>query len=104
MFASVKPVIVIPTRNRADLAQNAIKSVLDQSRCNPVVIVSDNSTIALEVEKLRTYCETLNDARVKYVRPHTPLPMPDHWEWALVQALAMTDVSHLMYLTDRMVF
>jgi hypothetical protein len=96
--------VVIPTRNRATLAQAAIRSVLGQPNCNVAVVISDNSTIESERQNLREFCRGLNDLRVTYVRPPNSLPMPDHWEWALKQALALPEVSHVVYLTDRMVF
>ena len=37
--------VVIPTRNRAQLAIGAIESVLSQAVANVRVLVSDNSTI-----------------------------------------------------------
>jgi Glycosyl transferase family 2 len=96
-------VIVIPTRNRADLAMNAIRSVLQQPGCKVQVIVSDNSTSAEEIAKLSDFCRQADDARLRYVKPEQPLPISEHWEWALGQALS-EESDHFSFLTDRMVF
>src|SRR5688572_106568 len=96
--------IVIPTRNRAELAQNAIRSVLEQPSCKITVVVSDNSTIPSEVDRLKKFCNELDDKRVKYVRPPKAMAMANHWEWALAQILQIPNVSHVLYLTDRMIF
>ena len=104
MASKPQNVIVIPTRNRSDLARNAIRSVLDQRATNVSVMVSDNSTSENESKQLYAYCDQLKHDRVRYVKPPQPLPMPEHWEWAMQQALADPSASHVSYLTDRMVF
>lgn len=91
-------VVVIPTRNRAQLAMNAIRSVLN----HPVqILVSDNSTAESELE---SFCASLGESRLSYIRPPRSFGMPDHWQWAIEQALANYDASHFSYLTDRMMF
>jgi glycosyltransferase involved in cell wall biosynthesis len=97
-------VIVIPTRNRASLVRNAITSVLTQTDCEVEVLVSDNSTSASEDADVRRVCEECNDSRLRYVRPPEPLPMSQHWDWAVQTALSMYPASHIALLTDRMVF
>lgn len=97
-------VVVIPTRNRASLAMNAIHSVLDQPVDDLHVLVSDNSTSDHDRHELESFCATLADQRVRYVRPPEPLAMPAHWQWAIEQALANYNTSHFSYLTDRMMF
>jgi glycosyltransferase involved in cell wall biosynthesis len=96
--------VVIPTRNRSDLAPTAIRSVLDQHEPRVRVMVSDNSTRDSEIESLSKFCRKLNDDRLKYVRPPAPMAMPQHWEWAMQQALDDASVTHVVYLTDRMLF
>lgn len=96
--------IVIPTRNRAELAINAIRSVLNQEGCEFSLLVSDNSTSLEEVERLSEFCRQLSDERLRYIRPPEPLAMPEHWEWAMREGLSDDSVSHVTYLTDRMVF
>lgn len=95
---------VIPTRNRADFAINAINSVLGQENCELEVIVSDNSTDEADVLKLSNYCHQLNDKRLRYIRPSNPLTMTQHWDWAMRQALQISQANHILYLTDRTLF
>lgn len=97
-------VVVIPTRNRAELAANAVRSALAQDgRALAGVLVSDNSSDEAEVARLRAFCEALGDARVTYVRPPEPLPMSPHWDWAAGRALELFDANHVTFLTDRMI-
>jgi glycosyl transferase family 2 len=95
--------IVIPTRNRWDLAINAIQSVLNQPDCDVRLLVSDNSTSRDDISRLSDYCSQLSDNRLIYIRPPQPLSMSHHWDWALQQALN-SDSNHFAFLTDRMVF
>lgn len=97
-------VVVIPTRNRAAIAMNAIRSVLDQPIDNVQVLVSDNSTAGRDREDLTNFCSELADPRLRYVRPPQSLAMPAHWEWPIQQALPSFEASHFLYLTDRMMF
>ena len=95
--------VVIPTRNRADLAINAVNSVINQQDCRVEVIVSDNSTDNEEVAKLSEFCLEIGDNRVRYIRPSEPMAMTDHWDWAMNEALNLSRASHIMYLTDRLI-
>lgn len=95
--------LVIPTRNRADLAQAAFNSVLDQGAGSVRVLVSDNSTDPAERETLAAATERLGPGVVEYVSPPEPLAMTAHWEWALGRALADPGTTHVGFLTDRMV-
>lgn len=95
-------VVVVPTRNRAQLAMNAVRSVLEQPVENVAVMISDNSTLDSERDELAAFCDELSDPRVRYVRPPEPLAMPAHWEWAIAEALAAYSSNHFIYLTDRM--
>jgi glycosyltransferase involved in cell wall biosynthesis len=96
--------VVIPTRNRAELAVNAINSVLSQENCELEIIVSDNSTDEAEVSRLEEYCHRSDDKRLRYIRPPKPLPMTKHWNWAIGQALQISESNHITYLTDRLLF
>ena len=97
-------VVVIPTRNRAQLAMNAVRSLLDQPVDDFHILVSDNSTSQRDRHDLENFCASLADFRLRYVRPPQPLAMPGHWQWAIEQALANYEASHFSYLTDRMMF
>jgi hypothetical protein len=95
--------IVVPTRNRADLAAAAAESVLEDVPTGVTVLVSDNSTDPDDLERLERHCRERAHPQLGYVRPPEPLSMAAHWEWALRQALD-TGASHVAFLTDRMVF
>lgn len=96
--------VVVPTRNRATLAMNAIRSILEQSVDDIRIFVSDNSTIDSEAETLSAFCDSLSHREIHYIRPPKPLPMSSHWDWAMKQSLEISESSHFAYLTDRMVF
>ena len=96
-------VVVVPTRNRADLAATSIASVLAGRDPRVNVVVSDNSTDPEQVERLRSWCDERADEPLQYVRPPEPLPMSAHWQWALGRALESPAATHVMYLTDRLV-
>ena len=52
-------VVVVPTRNRAQIAMNAIRSVVDQPVDNVQILVSDNSTSERDREvTTRTQADT----------------------------------------------
>jgi glycosyltransferase involved in cell wall biosynthesis len=97
-------VVVVPTRNRAEIAKNAIRSVLDERLDGVQVMVSDNSTAEPDREELARFCAALDDSRVRYVRPPESMAMTAHWDWAIEEALAFYDADHFTYLTDRMMF
>ena len=52
-------VVVIPTRNRAQLAMNAIRSLLDQPVDDFRILVSDNSTSQRDRDDLESFCVSL---------------------------------------------
>jgi hypothetical protein len=97
-------VVVIPTRNRAAIAMNAIRSVRNQPEDNVAVLVSDNSTSEIEQKTLAQFCAEQSDPRLRYVRPPEALSMPAHWDWAIHEAMRSYGASHFLYLTDRMMF
>jgi hypothetical protein len=92
--------LLIPTRHRAELAIASIQSLLAQD--HPVtVVVSDNSSREEEVRLLAEFCRTTADPRLHYIRPPETLVMPTHWDWALAQAMALTDSTHFGVHYDR---
>ena len=101
---AISCVVIIPTRNRAALAKNAICSVLSHQGDDLQLIVSDNSTSTEEKRDLSSFCANFADSRLKYITPPQPLAMPLHWEFAVNQAKAMAHATHFVILTDRMVF
>ena len=101
--SAVRATVIVPTRNRARLAARAAGSVIDQQLPNVQVLISDNSTSPSEQRELEATIRTWK-APLRYVRPPEPMPMVKHWAWALDQALVQPDVSHVIVLTDRMLF
>jgi hypothetical protein len=89
--------IIIPTRNRPGAVTHAIRSVLGQTYANFELVISDNSDESLE--RTLTSAGLLSDLRVRYVRPASVLPMPDHFEFA--SSFARGD--YVAILTDRFV-
>jgi len=86
---------VIPTRNRAEIAIRAVRSLLEQD-CAIDIFLSDNST---SPDRLREFSR--NEPRVHYLRPERELPMAEHWDWALQQAMARSGASHFTVHYDR---
>jgi hypothetical protein len=90
---------IIPTRNRADLAIEALESAF-RSKVRPALVVSDNSDADQMSVVLENACVALG---ATYVRPPSVMAMPEHWEWALGQGLvAVPAATHVAFLTDRM--
>jgi len=103
---SPRILFLVPTRNRPSLAENAIRSLVQQpgSNVSHWVLVSDNSTVPADVRKLQRFCAQFPQNIVRYIRPAEPLPMPDHFNWAMHQGLGFTEFTHFACLTDRMIF
>lgn len=99
---TISSAVVIPTRNRPELARNAVQSVLNQGCDNVRLLVSDNSTTEENKRELAEFCAKLNHPRLTYVTPPEPLPMPQHWEFAVGRAERLFDATHYTILTDRM--
>ncbi|HSA06018.1 MAG TPA: glycosyltransferase [Candidatus Gastranaerophilales bacterium] len=96
--------IIIPTRNRAELAKNAINSVLEQGQDDVYVIFSDNSTEELEVEELKSFCDKLNHPNLTYIRSPESMSMTNHWDWAIKYILdndKFNNITHFLWLADR---
>jgi len=91
--------VAIPTKNRADLVGDALKSVLDQTFTEFEVVVCDNSDEA-ESEETAVAVAEVDDPRVRYVRTSGRLSMPDNWERAIEDARG----EFVGILTDRSVF
>jgi glycosyltransferase involved in cell wall biosynthesis len=103
MAAYTGTLVVVPTRNRADLAITAVRSVLAQEGADARVLVSDNSTTVEDVATLSQFCGEQVE-RVRYIRPPEPMSMTRHWEWVINEALRLCDASHVTFLTDRTIF
>lgn len=97
----IKLLVVVPTRNRGRLAAAAARSVIDQLQPGTSLWVSDNSTEPSERDELERFCSQHHD-QARYLRPPEPLAMGKHWEWIAQQILADGSISHVSFLTDRM--
>lgn len=88
--------ILIPTKNRANLVGNAIKSVLNQTFRDYELIICDNG----DTEATRYVVDKYNDDRIRYIRTSGTLSMPDNWEYALSSAKG----KYITVLPDRSVY
>ena len=104
MTGAPRVAIVVPTRNRAVLTAMAVRSVIRDKEANVSLFVSDNSTDPAESERLSGLCAELGKEVVTYLKPPASLAMTEHWKWAAHEALEQSGASHLLFLTDRMVF
>lgn len=71
--------IVLPTLNRANFLQFAIKSVLNQTYEDFELIVSNNASVDETEEVIKCF----DDPRIKYVRTNKTLQIAQHWQFAL---------------------
>jgi hypothetical protein len=90
---TVEIAVIIPTRNRDSLAIAAARSLLGQG---VEIFVSDNSDVPGSV---RGFCEAQDG--VHYLRPSSVLPMADHWDWAVRQAMSLSRATHFSVHYDR---
>lgn len=97
----IKLCVLVPTRNRPDLALAAVASVPQVEGVS--IVVSDNSSEAAHRQSLAEGLSQLDRDDVTLIAPPVPLAMPEHWSWALDQVLA-THAMHATVLTDRMLF
>jgi glycosyltransferase involved in cell wall biosynthesis len=74
--------IVIPTYNRSELVQGAVRSTLSQTFGDFEVVVSDNCS----EDDTRTVIERFEDPRVRYARTPSHGTIGDSWEFARSQA------------------
>ena len=91
--------VVIPTRNRAALAMEAIRSLHGVDGFTARIVVSDNSSVAAEAETLAAFCR--EHPNIIYIRAPGSLTMGASWDWALQQAAQRTDCSHFTIHYDR---
>jgi glycosyltransferase involved in cell wall biosynthesis len=67
--------ICIPTRNRAEYLQHAIKSILSQTFNDFEIIISDNNSS----DDTRRVVKSFKDARIRYYHSKKNLPLTDNW-------------------------
>jgi len=71
--------IVIPTRNRAETLQYAIKTCLNQDFEDFEIIISDN----FSTHDTQEVVEKFNDDRIIFMRTNRALAMSENWEFAI---------------------
>ena len=104
-LTAVRILVLIPTRNRSDLAQRAASSALVESSARNVqILISDNSDDAQEQVRLADWSRQRAEHHLSYIRPPEPMEMARHWNWAIDEAVTRYHPTHLTVLTDRMVF
>jgi glycosyltransferase involved in cell wall biosynthesis len=81
---------IIPTRERHDVLEAAIRAVLKQTRRNFEVLVVDNAGSPETGEVVRSF----SSEQVRYIRAPERLPMADNWELGLENANG--DYIHVM--------
>lgn len=88
---------VIPTRNRPEMFERALLSLIEQTQPCFEVVVSDNSDEKTSSINFEIYSRHRRDF-VKYVRPTSVMSMTSHWDWAIQHATG----DYVGILTDRM--
>lgn len=73
--------LAIPTKNRAELAFETYKNVMDSTNRDFEILILDND----DNEETRKRFEEIDDPKVRIVRTGG-LSMPDNWEQALIHA------------------
>ena len=79
MAAAAKFSVLLPTRDRLDLAKGAIETVRRQTYRNWELVVADNCS----ADNVAGYIASLSDHRIVYARSDTPLPVTKNWNRAL---------------------
>lgn len=90
--ANIKMHVVIPTKDRADTLNWALRTALNQQYPHYTVWVSDN----FSSDDTRRLVESFEDDRIVYINPGKRLSMSRHWEFALEH---VTD-GYVMVLGD----
>ena len=71
--------VLLPTRNRLEYLRHAVESVRRQDDPGWEIVVSDNDSD----EDIAGYAASLGDARVRYVRTESFVPVTENWNNAL---------------------
>ncbi|MBI1262901.1 MAG: glycosyltransferase [Rhizobiales bacterium] len=82
MAMSRKFSVLLPTRDRLELAKGAIETVRRQPYKNWELVLSDNCSR----ENVAEYVQLLNDPRIQYIRSDTPLHVTENWNRAIEAA------------------
>ncbi len=74
--------VLIPTRNRLELLEYAVATVLRQDYSDWELVVADNDS----AQDVAGYVQKLGDPRIRYFRTRSFLPVTDNWNYALAQS------------------
>lgn len=74
--------VLLPTRNRLDLAKSAIETVRRQDFADWEIVVADNCS----EDDVGSYVTSLADSRIVYTRSDEALPVTQNWNRALARA------------------
>lgn len=96
--------IVIPTRNRPDLALRAAHSASAEAPQGAHIVVSDNSVDSAAAAQLETDLADADLPNVRLVRSPADLAMAAHWQWVFDEVDSIEGWTHVTILTDRMVY
>jgi glycosyltransferase involved in cell wall biosynthesis len=77
-----KIIVIIPTRERSDVLQFALRTVTDQDYDNLEIIVSDNYS----QDETREIVAAAGDPRIRYINTGKRVAMTTNWEFALSHA------------------
>ena len=81
-MSAVKFSVVIPTRERADTLQFALRTCLDQAFDDYEIVVSDN----FSSPATKAVVDEAGSAKVRYVRTSEPVAMSTNWEFGVSHA------------------
>jgi glycosyltransferase involved in cell wall biosynthesis len=87
-----KITVIIPTRQRPDTFESALRSCVAQDYENLAILVSDNDS----GDNTRDITESFRDGRVRYLNTDRRLSMSANWEFAL----SHVDSGFVMYIGD----
>lgn len=74
--------VLLPTRNRLELLRYAIETVRRQDYADWEIVVSDNAS----EEDIAGHVRSLGDARIRYTRTGSFVPVTDNWNNALAKS------------------
>ncbi len=86
--------VLMPTRNRANLLADSLKTAVGQDFQDYEIIVSDNNSVDHTKEVIMDTMRSCD--KVQYINPGADLSMLDHWEFILNHAKG----EYIIYLCD----
>lgn len=78
-YSTPELTIIIPTRNRAQTLEHALRTCTSQSYERLNILVSDNASTDDTVDIVKS----INDTRIRYLNTHQRMSMTRNWEFAL---------------------